>query len=145
MILLFKITIAQTQVELTEANLEQVCKCTPFQSTFIYLSEKDITTIDSSTFNGLNSLQTLYLSRNKLTKIDQSTFNGLNSLQYIYLDNNKLTTIDSYTFKGLKSLHYLDLDFNELTKIDSSSFDGPNLLKQQLIQPHLKDSICSKD
>jgi Leucine-rich repeat (LRR) protein len=56
-----------------------------------------VITIDSPTFDGLNSLYWLTLSSNQLTKIDPSTFNGLNSLEILRLGNNKLTTIDPWT------------------------------------------------
>ena len=66
--LLLKITIAQ--IHLTKYNLNSVCNWNSSQSNSIYLSYKDIASIDSSAFNGLNSLQRLYLQANKLEIID---------------------------------------------------------------------------
>ncbi len=62
---MFKLTIAQ--IHLTRDDLDQVCNCESSQAAILYLWNKNIATIDSSTFNGLNSLDTLYLDGNKLT------------------------------------------------------------------------------
>jgi Leucine-rich repeat (LRR) protein len=100
--LFFNITIAQ--IHLTKDNLDQVCGCKASQTAFIILWNKNITTIDPSTFNGLNSLHTLWLQNNQLTTADQSTFNGLNSLKELNLNNNQLTKVEPSTFNGLNSL-----------------------------------------
>ncbi len=57
LILLFKITIAQ--IHLTKSNLDELCNCKSSQSISIDLIRKNIATIDSSTFKGLNSLSNI--------------------------------------------------------------------------------------
>jgi len=137
--LLFEIAIAQ--IRLTKDNLDQVCRCNSSQSTKIFQSNKNITTIDPSTFNGLNSLQYLDLSNNQLTT---STFNGLNSLQQLRLENNQITTIDPSTFNGLNSLYQLRLESNRITKIEEETFKDLisltflNIALQQLLKKKKK-------
>ena len=120
LILLFKLTIAQ--IHLTKENLNQVCRCNSSQSISINLILKKITSIDSSTFNGLNSLQDLTLYNNQLTTIHPSTFNGLNSLQDLDLQYNQLKTIHPSTFNGLNSLQRIYLTYNQLTTLDPFTF-----------------------
>jgi hypothetical protein len=52
-ILLFKITIAQ--INLTKNNLDQVCGCKSSQKVVISIGYLNISTVDTDTFNGLNT------------------------------------------------------------------------------------------
>lgn len=122
----------KAQVHLSKDNLYLLCNCTPSVSTDISLNSKKISTIDSSTFNGLTSLYTLDISSNQLTKIDPSTFNGLTPLFFLDISFNQLTTVYPSLFNGLAKLQYLDLNRNQLTTIDPSTFKGLPLVSLRL-------------
>ena len=79
----------KAQIHLNRDNLNELCNCNSFVSRKIILSNKNISTIDTLTFNGLYSLQVLLLQSNQLTKIDEFTFKELSSLRYLYLSNNQ--------------------------------------------------------
>ena len=49
------------QINLNRDNLANLCKCNPSTSTEINLSNQEIVSIDSLTFNGLTLLQNLDL------------------------------------------------------------------------------------
>jgi len=58
-ILVFLFDKLDAQINLNKTNLAEVCACDPMRSNTIYLGYKNIKTIDSSSFIGLSSLQTL--------------------------------------------------------------------------------------
>lgn len=57
---------------------------------FIDLSNKNIQSIDSSTFQDLTNLESLYLHQNKLSSINSNTFKGLNNLKELSLHSNSV-------------------------------------------------------
>ena len=69
--LLLKIIIAlvlvvqyDAQVNLNRTNIAGLCNCIPIDVTTIWLNFKNIRSIDSATFNGLTTLNTIYLYNN---------------------------------------------------------------------------------
>ena len=104
-------------IDLNLNNLAKLCNCNHSQSYFIELSKKSIQTIDSLTFNGLNSLEGLSLGNNKLTTIDRAIFKNLTSLQTLWLYNNEIESIDSLAFYDLACLKFLSLQYNKIETI----------------------------
>jgi len=70
----------------------------------------------------------LCLSNNKIKIIDSSVFNGLNSLQELRLSNNRITKIEEGTFKDL--LIELNLETNNIVSFNKNNLvDLTNLEK----------------
>ncbi len=61
--------IINAQVHLGKDNLSELCNCIPSVSSRIGVILKNISTIDSSTFKGLNLLRDLELQINQITTI----------------------------------------------------------------------------
>jgi len=100
----------------------------------IILNNKQITSIDPSTFRGLTNLQEISLCDNQITSIDPSTFNGLTNLQKISLYDNQITSIHPSTFRGLTNLQGIDLKFNQITFLNENLFEGLTKLKKIELQ-----------
>jgi Leucine-rich repeat (LRR) protein len=49
--------------------------------TYLYLGNRQITSISTGTFTSLSQLQGLYLASNQLSSLDPSIFNGLSQLK----------------------------------------------------------------
>ena len=90
----------------------------------ISLYNKNITSIDPDTFNGLTKLKTLYLNNNQIKIIDPDTFNGLTKLQKLFLSNNQIKSIEPDTLNILTNLTELFLTSNQITTIVYGSFNG---------------------
>ena len=122
-ILLISYILKQTKsqiINLTSDNLEIVCNCNPML--MVYLQNKNISSIDSKTFNSLPTILSLLLNFNQITTIHPDTFKNLKSLNSLLLGNNQIKTIDSSTFNGLISLEFLYLNNNEINKIEEGLF-----------------------
>ena len=93
--------------------------------------ENQIAFIKPNTFFGLNQLTRLDLERNLLRSIDSKTFNGLNStkIRKIFLDGNKIKHIHFKTFTRLTKLTEINISFNRLANIDSKLLNGLNNLQ----------------
>ena len=81
-------------------NRAQLAAWYPLYSTApnIYLGNRNIKSIEASTFSNLKSLTGLYLSGNKLSSLHPTTFNSLTNLEYFNLDENNLLHIEPSTF-----------------------------------------------
>jgi Leucine-rich repeat (LRR) protein len=106
------------------------------EQTTIDLSSKKISSISANTFSNLiNLTESLILTNNKLTYIDSNTFYGLSSLNSLYLDKNQIRSLSPNAFNGLSKLCLLDLGNNPLNSLtDSSIFDGLNALYDLKLQ-----------
>jgi hypothetical protein len=60
----------------------------------IDLKNRQVTSVDSSTFNGLSTLYWLSLSDNFISSIDENTFDQTPNIFYLYIFRNKLTQIN---------------------------------------------------
>ena len=103
------------------------------QKTTIDLSGKKIEKIDSNTFKGLTSLQTLFLNNNQITTIKTGVFNGLTNLENLSLEKNQITTIQTNTSNELTSLQVLFLSNNEITTIEPNIFKKLTSLQYLLL------------
>ena len=57
-------------------------------ATYIYLSNRNIQSIEASTFSNLNILTRLYLSGNQLSSLKPSTLDSLMNLKELLLEKN---------------------------------------------------------
>ncbi len=90
-----------------------------FELTKIDVRNRNITSVDASTFNGLTNLRMLYISNNEITVVPQLTFDGLLNLQDLWMHNNAVKKIEPYTFNGLTELKYLWMQHNQIASLDS--------------------------
>ena len=96
----------------------------------INLHGNNFTSLPYKTFKGLeNCVQTIYLSENQISNINTKAFSGLNQLALLKLDQNNLSSIDKYWFKGLSKLYSVDLSRNELTDLSYLLFRDAKLLQ----------------
>ena len=117
----------------------------------IDLSDTDLTSIETQTFNDLDNLVELQLDNNELTEIKELTFEKLVKLKSLHLNNNQISFLRNHEnhvqiddavekekinlsliFKGLENLLNLFLHYNEITEIDSNVFNS-NLNKLQVL------------
>ncbi len=80
--------------------------------------------IQSLTFFGLSSLQTLVLTSNRISILSTNSFLGLDNLAVLHLDNNVIKHIMPCTFEGLHKISKLILKSNHLTDISSAMVCG---------------------
>ena len=67
-------------IELNKKNIGILCNCNPKTSDYIYLANKNITAIDSATFE-FSDPKRLDLSSNQIKVVNPATFNS-SSIQY---------------------------------------------------------------
>ena len=79
-----------------------------------------LTTIQSESFVGLNSISYLGMSFNFVITIVQNAFKGLNNLKDLNLSNNHFTEIED--FMNLPNLESINLDFNKINRIKENTF-----------------------
>lgn len=93
------------------------------------LNEGYETTSLSFNFEGLESLEILDLSETKFIVTGMS-FNDLGNLKMLFLCNSNLSSIKEAVFNSLKKLEILDLSKNPRLEISKATFTGLGKLKQ---------------
>ena len=89
---------------------------------------RNITSLKSGDFAGLDNLERLYLNNNSLASLPEDLFDGLSSLSILWLSSNALTSLPEDVFDGLSSLKKLYLYDNSLSSLPEDLFDGPSSL-----------------
>lgn len=97
----------------------------------IYLSSNEISTLQSSVFDGISRLQFLDLSWNSIRNIAPNVLSGapFESLKYLYLSPNVLAELRRDVFKSLTKCRTLLLGGNLLTEVPDGLFSGMLSLK----------------
>ena len=90
----------------------------------LWLTDNQVSSIESGGFSGLTNLQGLYLLRNQISSIEAGDFSGLTNLLWLRLRNNQISSIESGDFSGLTNLSWLDLEANQISSIESGDFSG---------------------
>jgi len=90
----------------------------------LYLDGNQISSVESSDFSGLTSLDLLSLQENQLSSIESGDFGGLTNLERLLLRDNQISSIESGDFSGLTNLEHLSLSRNQISSIESGSFNG---------------------
>jgi hypothetical protein len=98
--------------------------------TKIEVSNRKIKYIDSDTFQGLVSLETIDFNSNQIEEIHEKTFAGLKNLKQINFENNEIKEIHENTLNGLESLKILNFNCNQLKTCSASLFIGLDYLKE---------------
>ena len=122
------ITICRCNKEMTSVNcshggLTSIPKI-PTTALTLDLSYNEIGTIPALAFSKLLKLQNLDLRRNQIQTVESSTFEGLESLTTIDLSGNNINTIPTRVFSKLSELHTLQLNFNKIHSVEPYAFDG---------------------
>ena len=87
------------------------------------MTNNKLSYIESNTFYGLSSLNSLYLDNKQIRSISPNAFNGLSKLCLLDLANNPLISLtDSSIFNGLNSLYDLKLQNCSITNINQNIF-----------------------
>ena len=104
----------------------------------------DIESIEPMAFIGLSNLKKLTLFFNQLNSIHPENFSGLHSLQELSVTGDPITKIDADIFLRLSNLQKLNLNYNQIVSINSSAFKGLAYLQELNLNNNQIDSIQSK-
>jgi Leucine-rich repeat (LRR) protein len=88
----------------------------------LFLSNNQISSIQSNSINTLISLVTLDLSDNSIFALDPRLFYNLASLEKLYLQNNVIHAITNQTFIHARRLTDINLGYNLLTLLTPGLF-----------------------
>ncbi|CAH1983861.1 unnamed protein product [Acanthoscelides obtectus] len=91
---------------------------------YIDLSSNHLVSIPSGNFLYQERLQELHLYNNTLSSINTTTFQGLKSLTVLNLRKNYLDELPKRLFSTLTKIEELDLGENSISRIDPLAFDG---------------------
>ena len=98
---------------------------------YFYLTNRNINSIASNTFNGLTDFYWLIMHTNQLSS---SIFNKLLNLEYLNLNNNLLISMDRLIIVGLPNLQRVYMANNPISLLQSNyilslclAFDYQNL------------------
>ncbi|MBN3298651.1 leucine-rich repeat-containing protein 3B [Amia ocellicauda] len=91
-------------VSCSNANLKEIPKDLPPDTTLLSLDSNQITSIPDGIFKDLHQLRELNLSRNVIGSVGEQAFKGVEeSLQMLDLSYNKITTVHKNAFVNLKA------------------------------------------
>ncbi|XP_072500484.1 leucine-rich repeats and immunoglobulin-like domains protein 2 isoform X2 [Notamacropus eugenii] len=124
------------------------------QLKYLELKRNRIKTVESLTFQGLDSLKSLKMQRNGISRLMDGAFFGLVNMEELELEHNNLIEVNKGWLYGLRTLQQLyvsqnaidrispdawefcqqlselDLSYNQLTRLDESAFVGLSLLEK---------------
>lgn len=87
-----------------------------------------------------NSLQYLNLDDNEITDIQQSDFDNIESLKHLYLDGNQISFLGENIFLNVQGLEYISLARNRIRKISFEYFRYlKNLKRLELQENHIEN------
>jgi len=120
-------------IDMTNKNIESVDSLT--FNCFININKIDfsvnkIKQLDSTIFNGLINLEVIDFGSNEIKELHPKLFNGLEKLKQIYFYNNKIQNIDPLLFNNLTNLTGIYFAGNKIKEIHSATFNGLTNLKE---------------
>lgn len=68
-----------------------------------------------------NNIEKIYISNGEVSNIESETFQACRKLKVLDVHGNNLTALKKNQFKNLRNLEVLDLSFNHLKKFDASN------------------------
>ncbi|XP_034244479.1 protein slit isoform X1 [Thrips palmi] len=113
---------AGTVVRCSRAQLTEIPRGIPADTTELYLDVNNITTIKPERLQHLQNLNRLDLSNNKISILSNFTFVNLTSLSTLIISYNKLQCIERDSLAGLKSLRVMSLHGNDISMIADGTF-----------------------
>lgn len=105
-------------LSIRNSNLESIIVPDTVQLQTLFLSNNNISRLESGTLNGQRSLTSLTIQNDEIEVIEENAFDGLEQLEILNLRRNKISRILPGTFDRLTKLRTLDMDRNQLTRID---------------------------
>lgn len=121
-----KIYISNGNVSNIESETFQACK----KLKVLDVHGNNLTALKKNQFKSLRNLEVLDLSHNYLQKFDASHISDLTKLGWCNLTHNNVAEIARGTFARNSLLKWLDFSHNKLKKVDSSSFRGMRFLRR---------------
>lgn len=101
----------------------------PPGSRSLLLANNKLSSLGTSAFANLSSLEELDLSNNYLDNLPGGLFRDMSNLTRLTLHNNSLTTTDRELFQGLGGLQTLDLSLNGLSSVPLGLLDEMQSLR----------------
>ncbi|XP_006005159.3 leucine-rich repeat-containing protein 3B [Latimeria chalumnae] len=90
-------------VNCSNANLKEIPRDLPPETTWLYLDSNQITSIPNEIFKDLHHLRGLNLSKNIIEFVDEHAFRGVaENLDSLDLSDNKIETVHKNTFSKMK-------------------------------------------
>ncbi|KAK1173445.1 leucine-rich repeat-containing protein 3B-like [Huso huso] len=91
-------------VSCSNANLKEIPKDLPPDTSLLYLDSNQITSIPNEIFKDLHQLKVLNLSKNIIGFVDERAFKGVaGTLQTLDLSDNQIKTVHKNAFSNLKA------------------------------------------
>lgn len=117
--------------ELRINQLDGLSKISDIANTkYLVLSENQLNSIASGSFNGFLNLQTLDLGKNQISQFTSGPLHGLTNLRSLSLANNNINELKVGTFNDVSNLQDLNLSSNFLTTIGKGIFNNLNNLQK---------------
>lgn len=123
-----------TVIDCSHQDLTLVPRDIPLTTTNLNLEGNQLSFLNSSDFENLESLTDLILSDNNLQSIQNGTFSIQSSLVRLMLDGNLLESVDNETFQGTDNLEVLNMDSNNEMSVAPSTFQSISNLRQLSVQ-----------
>ncbi|KAK2586210.1 hypothetical protein KPH14_001469 [Odynerus spinipes] len=114
---------AGSVVRCSRAQLTEIPRGIPPETTELYLDENDIKTIQPERLNHLRILTRLDLSNNQIGMLSNDTFRNLTKLSHLIISYNKLQCVQRNALAGLKSLRIISLHGNDISVIPEGAFE----------------------
>ncbi|XP_047346786.1 protein slit isoform X5 [Vespa velutina] len=114
---------AGSVVRCSRAQLTEIPRGIPPETTELYLDENDIKTIQPERLNHLRILTKLDLSNNQIGMLSNDTFRNLTKLSHLIISYNKLQCVQRNALAGLKSLRIISLHGNDISVIPEGAFE----------------------
>ncbi|KAJ8920493.1 hypothetical protein NQ315_005362, partial [Exocentrus adspersus] len=111
-----------TVVRCSRANLKEVPRGIPPETSELYLDFNNIDRIQADRLSHLKSLTRLDLSNNQIGMLSNNTFVNLSKLSTLIISYNKLQCVQRESLQGLKSLRILSLHGNQISLIPEGTF-----------------------
>lgn len=108
---------------------------------YVDLSFNHLHSIPSKSFLHQEKLQELHLNKNKLSSLNSTTFEGLKSLTVLNLRENFLDELPKRIFSILPKLEELNLGQNRIARIDPLAFEGLLSLRVLFLDDNLLKSV----
>ncbi|CAH2306326.1 leucine-rich repeat-containing 15-like, partial [Pelobates cultripes] len=111
----------------------------------LLLAHNNIWKVETGTWVGLQSIQSLNLNGNRIRELNTSFSWGLDSLTHLFISHNQLHTLQGLSFQHLRSLEILDLQGNLISSIQSGSLRPLTQLRHLQLQNNLLQSLQNND
>ncbi|XP_060527309.1 protein slit isoform X2 [Cylas formicarius] len=117
-----KCSCTGTVVRCSRANLKEIPRGIPPETSELYLDFNEIERIQADRLGHLKSLTRLDLSTNKIGMLANGSFSNLSKLSTLIISYNRLQCVQRDSLQGLQSLRILSLHGNQISLIPEGTF-----------------------